>query len=109
MNVNYSDAVREWPEGYSQAQRITVRLLEELGPDVELKAGEWDKVIDERRREGLTLRVLDDPGELTATFAADELRSPSLTAYRVHRLCFDILHARTGQMLHDLHTAGAGA
>ncbi len=108
MNVDFSDDLKAWGEGFALAQKGTKRLIEVIGPDRDVVAGEWDCVTDESGQQILTLHVFDHAGETTFSFAPDELISPSQTSFRMHRLWGDVLHARSGRILDNLAAAGGG-
>src|SRR5438105_4915784 len=105
MNIRYTDSVRQWGEGYTLAQQATTRLADILGPSPGPVTGEWDRAEDDKGCALLTLRLKDSTAEVLGTFAPDELRSSAQTAFRLHRLWGELLHARNVKHLEALTTA----
>ncbi len=108
MNIQYTDRVKQWAEGYPLIQRATDRLEEILGEDAGHVSGEWDRTEDQRDGGVATLRLRDSTGEVVRKFPLDELRSPPDTSFRLYRAWADLLHAGSKKMLDDLQRTGDG-
>jgi hypothetical protein len=106
MNINYTDRVKKWDEGFPLVQQATNRLQEILGEDAGLVTGEWDRTEDEKGRTLLTLRLKDATGEVVGKIELDELRSRAETSFRLHSLWGDLLHAQNVKRLKDLNGTG---
>src|SRR5438105_5463422 len=102
MNVTYGEKTDHKPE-YALLQEATRRLEEVLGQSADLVAVEWKRGQDERGRLLYTLRLSDFAGAVSATFAPDELRSPSHQRYRLLDLWGDLLQVRSDAQMKKIH------
>ncbi len=68
MKVTYSSKAKHWGEGFALLQEATRRLDVIVGPSAEVRAA-WDREEPLDQRSVYTLRLSDDSGEVTATFA----------------------------------------
>ena len=107
MNVEYSDGVRQWAEGFTLAQQGTQRLEEVLGPAAGLATARWDRTEDEKGRALFTLHLRDFTGEVTRRVPLDELRSSALTSFHMYRLWGDLHLIHLQKQLADLMARGA--
>jgi hypothetical protein len=94
MNVTYNDKAKRGEED-NLLQRATSRLEEVLGPSAGLVTAEWERGQDERGRILYTLKLSDQSGDVSTTFSADELRSPSKVRSRLLELWGDLLQMRS--------------
>ncbi len=106
MNVEYSDELKTWDEGFALAQKGTKLLLEAVEPSNGTIDGDWDSVQDEQGRRLLSLRLKDYADEVVSTFAPEDLSSASRIAFRMHLLLGKLFHARTQKQLDSLLAAG---
>jgi hypothetical protein len=95
MNVTYRDKVKQRGEGDVLVRQATKRLEEVLGPSAALVSAEWDQTLDERGRIRYVLKISDFSGEVSATFAAEELESPRQVRSRLLDLWGDFLQVRS--------------
>jgi hypothetical protein len=102
MNVNYTDSVKDWREGFPLAQQATKRLEEVLGQSAKLVSAEWDRTEDEKGRALFLLRLKDFTGEVSRKLAPDDLRSSARTSFRMHQLWGNLLQVRNQRLLDDL-------
>jgi hypothetical protein len=102
MNVTYQNKAKQWGEGYALLQQATKRLEEVLGPSAELVSAEWTQGQDARGRIIYTLTLSDFTGQVSATFAPEELQSPNHLRIRLLDLCGDLLQARSDAQMKKL-------
>lgn len=106
MNVLYTAKAKQWNEGTALLDQATRRLEEVLGPAADRVTAEWDRAEDQKGRLVYTLRISDWTGSATASFAPDELGSPTHMRVRLNRLWGDLLQARSHKQLEELQGAG---
>ncbi len=87
MKINYTDNVKQWPEGFELVQKATNRLEEVIGPaNAPFMSGEWDRTEGEKGQKQFTLHLKNPDGEVTSRFDLDDLQNPHLLSSRMHNL-----------------------
>lgn len=102
MNVTYQDKAKHKGEECDLLREATNRLEEVLGPSAALVSAEWSQSQDARGRAFYTLTVADFSGRVSATFAPEELRSPSRLRSRLLDLWGDLLQAHSDAQMKKL-------
>ena len=102
MNVNYTDSVKQWPDGYELAQKATNRLKEVLGKSEDKVSAEWGLTVDDRGRQVFSLRLNDPTGESERKITPDDLRETHRTAFHLHRVYGDLLQSGSEKLLKEL-------
>jgi len=106
MIVTYSDKAKQCGEEYVLLQQATMLLEGVLGPSASLVTVEWDRREDSQGRILYPLRLSDWTGAVSASFAPDELRSPSHMRVRLYRLWGDLLQVRNHKLLQEMAKSG---
>lgn len=106
MNVSYSDATKQWQNGYFELLQQATMLLEGIvGESANRVSAEWDCVKDARGRLILSLTIRDATGQATAHFTPDELSVNREMRYRLLDLWGDLLQVRSHRLLEKLTEA----
>src|SRR5258707_15727627 len=102
MSVIYSDKAMQWGEGFVLLQEATSHLEELLEPSVGQVNVEWDRAENAKGQPAYTLRLSDGAGSVSASFALDELKSPSHMRVLLVRLLGRLLQVRSHKLLREM-------
>ena len=102
MNIEYSDRAKQAGECLELLQRATGKLKEILGTAQDSVRAQWDRIEDELRHSLYSLKISDFSGEVEATFAPDELRNGTYMAFRLAKLCGELLQIRNRKLMEAL-------
>jgi hypothetical protein len=104
--VTFSKSVRESPHYFRLAREATGVLEGIVENSAGLVSVEWDRIEDAHDRPLYRLRIRDFMGEASASFAPEQLESPSYMERRLNRLWGDLLQDRNHKQLQELLGAG---
>jgi hypothetical protein len=102
MNVTYTDKAKQGREGFTRLQGATNRLEEVVGPSSGRVKVEWDRTEDEKGQPRYNLRISDEVGSASTSFAPDELVPSSSLLFRLTRVWDEVLRVRVHKYLDDL-------
>ncbi|MBY0455751.1 MAG: hypothetical protein K2V38_00280 [Gemmataceae bacterium] len=103
MDIRYSEAVRQWPEGFELLQQATRRLEEVVGPaDAPNLSGEWDRTGAPGEQSQFTLRVRNPDGEVRGELDLLELQNPHFRSIRMRDVWGQLLNLRIHRLLANL-------
>lgn len=109
MNIEYSDSVKQWPEGFELAKRATADLETVVGPkNAPNVSGRWDRTGDEGAQGQFTLRLHNPDGQADGRFEVNDMRSQNWRMIILHGLWGNILLQRAERHLRNLRDEEEG-